>query len=186
MNISYTTERLRLTTLKAHDADMVLDFYNRNRSHFEPWEAKRSFNFYTLSYQRTSLAFEERLMKRNNMLRFWIYLKDRPDSIIGTINYYNIKEGKQPSCQIGYKIDHEHTKMGYAYEAIQYSMSEVIERYNLHRIEAKIMPSNLPSINLIQKLGFKYEGLAKLKIKINGNWQDHLLYAYTNKNKLKL
>ena len=51
-------------------------------------------------------------------------------------------------------------------------------KYNLHRIEARIMPSNISSIKLIEKLDFHNEGLAKSSIKINGKWEDHFVYAY--------
>jgi len=178
MNISYNTKRLSLRILQARDADKVLAFYKRNKFHFEPWEAKRAFNFYTLSYQRASLTIEEDLMKRKSLLRLWIFLKDKPDLIIGTVNFYNIKNGDNASCQIGYKIDRKYIKKGYAYEAIKFSIELMQEKYNLHRIEAKIMPKNLASIKLIEKLGFKCEGLSPSKVKINGRFEDHFIYSY--------
>ncbi len=180
MDISYTTKRLSLRILQVKDADMVLSFYNRNKSHLEPWELKRDFNFYSLAYQGASLYFEEDLMKRNRLLRFWIFLRSNPNLIIGTVNFYNIKSRGHSCCQIGYKIDHEYVNMGYAYEAIKFSMAVLKEKYNLHRIEARIMTTNLPSIALIEKLGYKYEGLSHSNVKINGHWEELLTYVYIN------
>ena len=178
MDLLYTTNRLNLRTLQVKDADKVLTFYNRNKNHFEPWESKRPFNFYTLSYQRASLLIEDELMKKNSLLRFWVFLRGNSDVIIGTVNFYNIIRGSYSCCQIGYKLDSRYMNMGYAHEAIKHSMEVLKEEYNLHRIEAKIMPTNLSSIKLIERLGFKYEGLSHSSIKINGHWEDHLSYAY--------
>lgn len=178
MSKFHVTNRLVLKPLNTEDTFNVLSFYNRNREHFEPWEQKRSLNFYTYNYQYASLAVEKDLMKSKKLLRFWIFPKDNPNLIIGTVNFYNITKGCFSNCQLGYKIDHEHIGKGYAYEAIKEAMKILKEEYNLHRIEARIMPSNIASIKLIKKLNFHNEGLARSSIKINGEWEDHFVYAY--------
>jgi ribosomal-protein-alanine N-acetyltransferase len=48
---------------------------------------------------------------------------------------------------------------------------------NLHRVEAACLPTNRPSIRLLEKAGFQREGYARNYLLINGSWQDHLLYA---------
>src|ERR1700709_777952 len=48
---------------------------------------------------------------------------------------------------------------------------------NLHRVEAACIPSNAPSIRVLQKCGFSREGLARRYLCINGVWQDHLLFG---------
>jgi len=47
----------------------------------------------------------------------------------------------------------------------------------LHRLEAACIPTNLASIRLLEKTGFKREGFARQYLCINGLWQDHLLFA---------
>lgn len=182
MVMSYTTDRLILQVLQSKDADKVLSFYERNKNHFDCWEPKRSPDFYTLAYQTTSLILEYNLMLKSKLFRLWIFLKDNPDTIIGCVNFYNICKGPYSSCQIGYKIDHEYTNKGYAYEAINYSLKLIPKEYHLHRVEAKIMPSNFPSIKLIEKLGFFFEGLSRSSVEINGKREDHMLYAYLFEN----
>jgi ribosomal-protein-alanine N-acetyltransferase len=51
------------------------------------------------------------------------------------------------------------------------------EGLRLHRIEAACIPTNQPSIKLLERTGFKREGYAREYLCINGLWQDHLLYA---------
>jgi len=48
----------------------------------------------------------------------------------------------------------------------------------MHRIGAYILPANQPSIKLVEKVGFKLEGIAKSYVQMKGKWIDHLCYAY--------
>ncbi|WP_432490651.1 GNAT family N-acetyltransferase, partial [Flavonifractor plautii] len=47
----------------------------------------------------------------------------------------------------------------------------------LHRIEAASIPSNQPSIRVLERSGFEREGLARQYLKINGHWSDHILFG---------
>jgi ribosomal-protein-alanine N-acetyltransferase len=47
----------------------------------------------------------------------------------------------------------------------------------LRRIEAACLPSNTPSIRLLERTGFRREGYGREYLCINGTWQDHLLFA---------
>jgi [ribosomal protein S5]-alanine N-acetyltransferase len=180
MQTTCITDRLILNILHPIDADKVLLFYDKNKEHFEPWEPERDPNFYTLSYQRLTLSIENNLISQSKILRYWVFLRDNPNEIIGTVNFYNILRSSYCSCQLGYKFDRDYTGFGYAYESIREAIKVILYDYQLHRIEANIMPSNTPSINLINKLGFSYEGLAKSSIHINHKWEDHARYAYIN------
>ena len=180
MQMTHYTNRLVLSILPNSEADKVLTFYENNKAFFEPREPERDPNFYTLSDQRVTLSIELNLILQSKALRFWVFQQDDLHTIIGTVNFYNILRGPYSSCQIGYKFDPNHTGKGYAFESIQAGMDILFQEYHIHRVEANIMPSNLPSIHLIEKLGFSYEGLAVSSIKVNGQWQDHARYAYIN------
>lgn len=56
----------------------------------------------------------------------------------------------------------------------------------LHRIEAACLPHNEASIKLLERNGFKKEGLARAYLRINGLWQDHFLYALLETDPLPL
>jgi len=180
MQINYNTERLILKILHPNEADKVLSFYENNKEHFEPWEPERDPNFYTLPYQRLSLSIEYNLMLQSKLLRYWIFLCDNPQTIIGSVNFYNIIRGSYYTCQLGYKFDQGHLNRGYALESITAGMRILFSDHKIHRIEANIMPQNIRSIHLIEKLGFSYEGLSKSSIHINHKWEDHARYAYIN------
>ena len=44
-------------------------------------------------------------------------------------------------------------------------------------MEICIRPENGPSLRVVEKLGFRYEGLRRRYIHINGDWRDHFCFA---------
>ncbi len=178
----YETERLLLKILNKEAAPLVLSFYEDNAGLFEPWEPKRSNNFYTLSYHKTLLTAEHNLMADGRLVRFWVFLKDYPEEIIGSICFQNLLREPYCSCSLGYKFSQKYQHHGYATESLRKCIDLLQNEYNMHRIDAFIMPDNLSSLKLIERLGFTYEGTSRSYARINGRWTDHLHYALINHN----
>lgn len=183
---TYETEHLLLKTLNKEAAPLVLSFYEQNRAAFEPWEPLRGLNFYTLPYHKASLTAECNLMAEGKLIRYWIFFKDAPDEIIGSICFQNILREPYQSCCIGYKISSKYQRQGYAEESIRKGIQIMFEEYHMHRIEAYIMPKNEASLNLIEKLSFTFEGSALSYARINGVWSDHKQYALINSEEMIL
>lgn len=177
MDITLETEHLLLKVLNPAYAPQVLEFYDTNRAHFEPWEPQRAINFYSESFQRANLTCEYNEMIKSRFLRYWIFPKDNPERIAGTVCFNNIMNGAFQSCMIGYKISREFCRRGYAGEACGHALEVIYNNYGFHRIEALIHPDNLPSMRLIEKLGFHNEGLSLSCVQIGGCWEDHYRYA---------
>ena len=57
----------------------------------------------------------------------------------------------------------------------------LFKELNKHRIIGSIDPSNIKSINLLEKLGFRREAHFKGSILVNGEWMDDLIYAILKK-----
>jgi ribosomal-protein-alanine N-acetyltransferase len=62
-------------------------------------------------------------------------------------------------------------------EAIAGVVHHAFGRLDLSRIEAACLPENAASRGLLEKCGFKYEGVAQSYLQINGRWRSHVLYA---------
>jgi len=176
----YETDRLILKILGKEAAPMVLSFYSENREHLEIWEPARSKNFYTLAYHKASLTAEFNQMLEGKRLRFWLFLKNNPNEIIGSISFQNFLGDPYKSCVIGYKIGSKYLRQGYAYEAVKKALSIIFDEYKIHRVEAYIMPENIPSLRLIEKLSFNYEGISYSFAYIGGKWRDHLRFSFIN------
>jgi len=175
------TERLNLRILCASDVDVVLEYYEKNRSFLKPWEPLRPDGFYCKEMQTMSLKLDSTSMERGEMVRYWLFTKDT-NQLIGTVALTNIIRGVFKSCFMGYKLSQGYVGMGYMSEALEKIIVLAFEEMKLHRIEANIMPRNAASIKLINKLGFKEEGISLKYLKINGKWEDHSRYALINEH----
>lgn len=178
MQMYYETDRLILRILHENSAAEVLDFFIRNKDIFERWEPDRPWNFYTREYQAAILKCEFELVMKMNAVRFWIFLKESPDTLIGTVSFQNVMRSVFQSCCIGYKMDKDYQQQGYATEAISTAISIIATEMGLHRIEAFVAPNNTPSIRLLERLGFVYEGIRRSCIYLHSNWTDHLQYSF--------
>ena len=47
----------------------------------------------------------------------------------------------------------------------------------LHRVEVNIRPENGPSLRVVEKLGFRDEGVRRAFLHIDGGWRDHRTFA---------
>ncbi len=182
MRFELSTSRLQLKVLSADSAPLVLDFYNKNSDIFEKYEPINDNNFYTLSHQQKLLDFEYQYILKLSMVRYWIFEKNNPNKIIGTVSFRNIARPIYQSCTVGYKMDREYTNMGYCSEALRLTIPFIAKELDIHRFEAFILPDNEPSIHMVKNLGFQYEGLLRDKIIIGGRRLDHCLYAYLADN----
>jgi [ribosomal protein S5]-alanine N-acetyltransferase len=176
----YETERLTLQIINAGYAQGVLDFYINNMDIFEPYEPTRPENFYTKAYQKALLSIEYTAMTKMQSVRFWIFKKEDPDKIIGTVSFSNIQPYIYSSCNIGYKFDKNHQHQGFAFEALIKIIEIIFMEYKLHRINAYIMPNNHSSKRLIERVGFTFEGIARKNISIQDRWEDHEVYSLLN------
>lgn len=177
MNFSYETNRLILKILDGNHAEDVLRFYLSNCEIFERYEAARPENFYTESYQRRVLNYEYNMSVRQTGVRFWVYEKTDPAHVIGTVCFRDITRMVYQSCEIGYKFDEYFWHKGYASEALRKCVQIAFDDLQLHRITAHIMPENISSIRLVERVGFQREGIARESALIRGVWEDHIVYS---------
>ena len=180
MKTVYKTDRLILASLDHTYANMVLDYLNRNKDFLKEWETEKSDNYYSLDYQRLSLRRDIDNLRSEKALRLWILKKDNTKRIIGSISIDNIIRGPFQSCFLGYKLDKDELNKGYMTEATEKMIDISFNGYGLHRIEANIMPRNLASIKVVEKLGFYNEGLARKYLLLNGKWEDHVHMVLLN------
>lgn len=182
MRKTYETERLLLKIPDVTLAGQVLDYYIRNQEFLKEWDAAKGEAFYTLACQEKLLAKDLEDLNSKVNIRYWLYKKEDTSRIIGTVSFTNIVRGVFLSCFLGYKLDKDEINKGYMTEAVRKGIAVMFEDYGLHRIEANIMPKNLRSLKVVEKLGFHNEGLALKYLKINDKWEDHIHMVLLNKN----
>ena len=155
-------------------AEGAVAFYLRNREAFGPFDPIQPEDFFTADGQRERLAWDLAQAEAGRSFRFLLVLPRHPGKIIGLAGLNEIIGGAFQSCFISYKLDHTLWGQGYGAEAIAALTEWGFRNLGLHRVEANIMPRNLPSRRAAAKAGFKEEGLARRYLKINGVWEDHI------------
>jgi ribosomal-protein-alanine N-acetyltransferase len=97
----------------------------------------------------------------------------------GEITLSSIQRGPFQNGSIGYWIDQDLAGSGFVPEAVVVVLQFAFETLRLHRIEVAIIPRNLASRRVVEKLNLRNEGVALGFLEINGEWEDHVRYAMT-------
>jgi len=97
----------------------------------------------------------------------------------GQLNVSGISYGSLSSASIGYWIAERFAGHDVTPTAVALATDHCFFEVGLHRIEICIRPENGPSLRVVEKLGFRYEGLRRRFIHINGDWRDHFCFALT-------
>lgn len=107
-----------------------------------------------------------------------LFLIRREDNaLLGAITLDNIRRGPAQAGTLGYWTGETYIRHGYMREAIHAVVHQAFTRLDLSRIEAACLPENQASRGLLEKSGFKYEGVAQSYLQIDGRWRTHVLYA---------
>jgi ribosomal-protein-alanine N-acetyltransferase len=147
-----------------------------SRQHLQPWEPTWP------SDDLTRLAFRRRLRHyareaRDDLGYALVVLQSNSDRLMGGVTLSNIRRGVTQSATLGYWLGRSFVGRGVMTEAIECLLPFAFDGLRLHRLEAAIQPTNVPSMRVLEKCGFVREGYARRYLKINGEWQDHVLYG---------
>ena len=110
------------------------------------------------------------------MLPFVVLYQGR---LVGQLTVGGITWGSMCSANVGYWIDESVAGRGVMPTAVALSVAHCFEVLGLHRIEVCIRPENMPSRRVVEKLGFRSEGMRPRYLHIDGDWRDHLVYVLT-------
>ena len=170
--LALDTENLRLAVLRKSEAARVTEYLLDNRDFHKQFSQTHTDDYFTVSTQKKYLAYDCNSFLEGSLVPLWFSLKD-DNRIIGRVSFFNFAYGGMMSCACGYHLDKDHTGKGYMTEALKSAMAFVFDEYKMHRIEAFIVPENEPSLNLVKRVGFHYEGKRNSYMHINGRYRDH-------------
>ena len=171
------TENLRLSVLRKSEAPRISEYLLNNMEFHRKFSQTHTDDYFTVSTQKKYLAYDCNSFLEGSLVPFWISIKG-DEKVIGRVSFFNFAFGGMMSCACGYHLDKDHTGRGYMTEALRGAMAFVFDEYKLHRIESFIVPENTPSINLVKRLGFHYEGLRRSYMHINGEYRDHEAFYF--------
>jgi ribosomal-protein-alanine N-acetyltransferase len=99
--------------------------------------------------------------------------------LVGQLTVANIVWGSACSATIGYWLDRALAGRGVMPTAVAMVTDHCFRVVGLHRIEINIRPENAASLRVVEKLGFRDEGVRMRLLHINGAWTDHRSFALT-------
>ncbi|MEM9477481.1 MAG: GNAT family protein [Pseudomonadota bacterium] len=141
-----------------------------------PWEPAWSVDHLTRKAFTNRVYWARRSISGGTALP--LFLVERAGgNLLGAITLDNIQRGPAQAGTLGYWIGETHARQGFMREAIEAVVHYAFETLDLSRIQAACLAENNASRGLLEKCGFKYEGVAQSYLQINGRWRNHVLYA---------
>lgn len=102
--------------------------------------------------------------------------------LVGQLTVSGITYGSLYSASIGYWIARHVAGRGITPTAVALATDHCFAGLGLHRVEVNIRPENGPSLRVVDKLGFRDEGLRERYLHIQGRWCDHRTFALTTED----
>jgi len=115
--------------------------------------------FTEVSQAENQITWWQRGYQSRTFLRWGITLKGEAE-LSGTCGFHGIHRRYQ-RAGIGYELRRDRWRQGIMTEALTPIIVFGYQELDLNRLEALVMPENAPSIKLLEKLGFRNEGLLR-------------------------
>lgn len=147
-----------------------------SRDYLQPWEPAWAEDDLTRSAYRRRLAIYSREMELGTAFPLFVFQLES-ERLMGAITLSNIRRGVSETATMGYWIGQPFAGQGVASRGVCQVLEFAFNGLQLHRVEAACVPNNNASRRVLEKSGFREEGLAKAYLKINGQWADHNLFG---------
>lgn len=170
------TERMTMRPPTHSDFRNWTGLRRESRAFLEKWEPNWAEDHLSRKGFANRVYWSNRAVNSGSAVPLFLFRRDNAH-LLGAITLDNIRRGPSQSGTLGYWIGESHARQGYMREAIVALVHYAFERLDLSRVEAACLPENTPSRGVLEKCGFKYEGVAQSYLQINGRWSNHVLYS---------
>ena len=168
------TPRLWLLPLEPADAAELWTAVDSCRSYLEPWLPWVPFQ----SAPQASHQYAEASMHDwdfGRAVRFVI--RERPSRrLLGVVSVENLQH-LHLSGELGYWLRRDAAGRGLMTEAADAVVQWTFHTLGAHRIRVAAATNNHPSLGVIRRLGFRFEGVARQSELVAGRWLDHAVFA---------
>jgi [ribosomal protein S5]-alanine N-acetyltransferase len=184
MSMSVPRERLQqgataIRPPQPADLPALVEARLRNRAFLAEWEPLREESFFTPAGQARELALDDAAWRTATGFPFAVLDAGAGDRMVGRVALANVVRGVWQNATLGYWISEDAGGRGHATAAVGLVLRFAFEVAGLHRVQPAIMPRNVRSRRVVEKCGFRHEGVALRYLRINGAWEDHDMYAMT-------
>ncbi|MEM9782955.1 MAG: GNAT family protein [Pseudomonadota bacterium] len=170
------TERLVLRPPELPDFEAWAILRRESRQFLQPWEPRWSPDHLTSRAFRNRVVWADRSIRQGEAIPLFLTLRET-GAVVGGLTLSNIRREPADAGTLGYWTGARHARQGYMREALDALAQHAFGEMRLSRLEAACLPDNLASRALLERCGFKYEGVAQAYLQIDGRWRNHVLYA---------
>jgi ribosomal-protein-alanine N-acetyltransferase len=173
--------RLVLRPPRTTDVGELRQRLRKNAAHLRPWSPAPAPGEDPASLTSVSkmVLRHRREWHRGEAYVFLVAVRAEEEAIIGRVALGGVMRGVFQNAYLGYWIDEEHQGKGLMTEAVRTVVGFALGPAGLHRVQAAVMTNNPASMRVLEKAGFRREGLAERYLCIAGVWEDHVLFGVT-------
>jgi len=161
--------------IRVRDARSLEKELRDNRRWLRKWEATSPVGPVTFDVKSSIRG----LLQQSRVGAGLPFVIEYDGDIAGQLNVSSISYGSLASATIGYWVSERFAGKGLTPTAVALATDYCFFQLGLHRMEICIRPENAPSLRVVEKLGFRYEGLRRRFIHIDGDWRDHFCFGLT-------
>ncbi len=107
---------------------------------------------------------------------FHFGVRDGNGDLIGIVAITKIDPSNN-SCEIGYWLGKDYHGRGYGSYAVSLIVSFAFKELGVHRVSAVSFKSNAPSIRMLERIGFRREGVLRESAKVEEGYSDEIVMA---------
>jgi len=164
--------------LRWRDVASWVEARTRNADWLREWEATPpGAAAYVPSSVATFVVMIRRLHRDAHAGRTYPFAVLVGGRFAGQLNVGGIVHGSLHSAHLGYWIDERYAGRGAMTTAVALVTDHCFTAIGLHRVDVNIRPENAASRRVVEKLGFRDEGVRREFLHIAGEWRDHVSYA---------
>jgi len=174
--IRIETERMTLRPPVHSDHRSWASLRRESTEFLKPWEPTWSSDHLSRKGFTNRVYWAQRSIANGSAVPLFMIHRSE-NRLIGAVTLDTIRRGPAQAATLGYWIGTHWARQGFMREAIEAVTFYAFHELDLSRIEAACLPENVASRGVLEKTGFKYEGVAQSYLQINGRWRTHVLYA---------
>lgn len=174
--VQLVSERMQLRPPIHSDYKSWTELRRSGQAFLTPWEPTWAGDHLTRKAFTNRVHWAQRSIASGTALPLFL-VRRADDTLLGAITLDNIRRGPAQAGTLGYWIGEQFARQGLMREAIDSVVHYAFNTLDLSRVEAACLPENKASRGVLEKCGFKYEGVAQSYLQINGRWRNHVLYA---------
>jgi ribosomal-protein-alanine N-acetyltransferase len=159
-------KNVNLRVMEKEDIPLLAEWLNNpefNGEYFSP-------------IQRTRTEMEKSLESSPSESKQFI-IEKKDGTKIGFILHFYAQNPMGKMLEMGYALVPSERRKGYCSEAAQLMVDYLFLSKDIVRVQAHTDVRNVGSQKILEKVGFKKEGVVRKNIFVRGEWKDECLYS---------